>query len=180
MPTNISKFRQNRFWLSWQKAGATERPLRPQDLFLREFVSVPPPTAEVTAQIENIILLLNQLQYDILKRLRSIKHRGGFTKETERLEKLLEEVKNALHWTDISEYHLAKEYLEWVLPKGEEYLKPQFQRVDTTKRRNSLLLTSDGVVKRRILNIFDKLDWCIENDHRSSYSLQQVQHKKVA
>jgi hypothetical protein len=179
MPTNISKSHQTRFWISWRKSGATSNHQHPQDLFSREFVSIPLPIAEVTMEIENIIYLLNELQYDVLKRLRSIKQRNGFTEETERLEKLLEEVRNALHWTDLSEYHLAKEYLGWVLPKGDEYLKPLFQRVDTTKRRNALLLTSNGVVKRRILEIFDKLNWCLKNDRRSSFHWEPIPQKKA-
>lgn len=133
---NTSKLRQLRFWEKWKNSGSLEKPTNP---YIHPHATCPPPTSEVTLKILQISSLLTRL----IKFVES-----AFIKPDQK-RRLLEELINARYQACNCEYHLAKEYLESVLPD------------EHSKFRS---------VRKRILRVFCLLDWCRDHDRRISYS----------
>lgn len=148
MPTNTSKALQPRFWKIWSQSGSVvpDSSSLQGNTYIHQFVTIPPPTAEVTRMIGRITRLLNTLEVKVKGLLSSLGEDTCLLKRREGLSELLEEVGDARYQANNCEYFSAKEYLGFVLPQA------------------------DLGIKWKILKISKLLDWCIENDHRSTYT----------
>jgi hypothetical protein len=143
---NISKSYQIRFWKKWEISGAIQKPIKP---YVHPSVTCPPPTLEVALKISQIS--------DLLTRLIGFVESASI--ESDKKRQLLEELTDARYQACNCEYHLAKEYLERVLPDEHSELSS---------------------VRKRILRVFDFLDWCRDHDRRISYSWVKAPLSKAA
>ena len=115
----------------------------------------PPPSRAVHRVMRQIRKMLDSLELMATERLIAIKiMQWSGSPEIMKLERLLQEIKDARHQLGHSEYHLSKEYLE----------SATIDRAD--------ILTLHTEAGKLLRTIFYLLDWCTENDRRISYSYE--------
>lgn len=177
MPVNPSRTTA-RFQAKWsvRKHGKRTKILKTSKpgLFKPPFISVPPPSKDVSRAIGRIIGRLVAFRQGVYNASRQ----GLIFSQETNTASLLINISEAISWVGLCEYGIAKEHLNRTLVDRDNWLKLWngrqwvYPSYDQKKFYHS--------VEKKIKKVFLLCDRCMENDRRSSYHWEQYPIKRAA